>query len=158
MRSIRSTPTGGWPLPGFGENGSINAHSADQAQPAPSRQERLPAASSWRSAHTPPSPVSAAPFPQPMRTHPPRQTLYHDHCSRLLQSFPRLAAAIGRHQVTDGVPGVADGRALPHGVGRQLRIDRRNLAPSNTPVVAQLVSLAREHSRRIATAAEAPRY
>src|SRR5262249_20686682 len=34
-------------------------------QPAPSRQEPPPAASSWRSVQTPPSPVSAASSPNP---------------------------------------------------------------------------------------------
>jgi hypothetical protein len=30
-------------------------------------------------------------IPQPMRTNPPRQTLYHNHCSGLLQRFPKPA-------------------------------------------------------------------
>jgi hypothetical protein len=33
--------------------------------------------------------VSAASFPKPMRTNTPRQKLYHNHCSWLLQSFPK---------------------------------------------------------------------
>src|SRR5438094_6694693 len=40
--------------------------------PAPSRQETLPAASSWRSAQTPLPPASTASSPNPTR-HPPRQ-------------------------------------------------------------------------------------
>src|SRR5262249_36553779 len=54
---------------------------------APSCQETLPAASSWRSGQIPQSPASTASSPQPMRTNPTPQTLHHDHCRWLLQSF-----------------------------------------------------------------------
>src|SRR5689334_7352807 len=56
------------------------------AQRAPSRQETLPAASSWRSAQTPPPPASTASSPNPMQQSTPL-ILYHDHCSWLMQRF-----------------------------------------------------------------------
>src|SRR5215469_4567963 len=58
------------------------------AQRAPSRQETLPAASSWRSAQTPLLPASTASSPN-LRNDPPHQVFYHDHCSGLLQRFPK---------------------------------------------------------------------
>src|SRR5690348_13583365 len=58
------------------------------AQRAPSRQETLPAASSWRSAQTPPPPASTASSPNPMQQSTPL-ILYHDHCSWLMQRFLR---------------------------------------------------------------------
>src|SRR5215831_8785619 len=74
------------------------------AQPAPSRPETLPAASSWRSAQTPLSPASAASSPQPLRTHPPHQILYHDHCSWLLQRFPNARHRRGSGCASDCRP------------------------------------------------------
>src|SRR5262249_34826653 len=58
------------------------------ARPAPSRPETPPAASPWRSAQIPWSPASTASSPNPTRQSTP-PALYHNHCSRLLQRFPK---------------------------------------------------------------------
>src|SRR5262249_39929660 len=57
------------------------------AQSAPSRQEMLPAASSWRSVQTPPSPVSAASSP----THAHQSVLMHIISRSLTAGFCRAS-------------------------------------------------------------------
>src|SRR5262249_18989001 len=75
-----------------------SARTAPAMEPhAPSRPETPPAASSWHSAQIPWSPASTASSPNPTHQSTP-PSLYHNHCSRLLQRFPNAQqppAALG---------------------------------------------------------------
>src|SRR6516164_6336934 len=88
MRSIRSTPIGGRPLPGW-DRTARSVRTAPATEPlAPSQPEIPPAASSCRNVQTPPSPASAASLPQPTRDNPPRGSLYHDHWEMAFAEVP----------------------------------------------------------------------
>src|SRR5438309_3547142 len=85
MHGIRSTPTGGRPLPASDRTARSARTAPATAQPAPSRQETLPAASSWRSAQTPLPPASTASSPDPVQQSTPPELYYNR--SWLLQRF-----------------------------------------------------------------------
>src|SRR6201984_2287475 len=106
MRSIRSTPTGGGPFPGFGENGSHLTPppaAPPTAPPPPSRQEMLPAASSWRSAQTPLPPASTASSPDPMQQSTPPDII-NDFVFGAMHEGLRQLLFDGLGTVADAIP------------------------------------------------------